>query len=281
MQKMRGKSKRTAVAVVIALAFMLPYLSHAADDDASATPSGWWTRQEEGWFFYNDRDETPPLEQEEEQESAAGASGGEPLFTEKMERLGKELMSRAVESPTESNVRAYMEHNKAMLAASDNFSKMWQKVIMKYPHLLYESGLTHSTKDIEAAIVSLKNQAGIYFIHSSTCDSCRKQAAVLEEFSNKHGMSVFPVTLDGGNLPEFPNAVSDNGMAAQLGVKSVPAIFLAFPADGRIERIAEGFIDRFDLERRLYNYAVPIDTEEVATLFDSAGYNGSGGAAGR
>ena len=43
-----------------------------------------------------------------------------------MERKGKELLSKAIETPTLENVTAYAEHNKKMVEMSDKFSRIWQ-----------------------------------------------------------------------------------------------------------------------------------------------------------
>jgi len=238
------------------------YTVHAQDNRKDSRDT-WWTDKDEGWFFYNER--YIPEKEEGVVITRSEPSKDEPLFTEKMQQTGKELMSKAMENPTEENVMAYMEYNKAMLALSDNFSKAWQKLIMKYPHLLFDQGLTYAAKDIEKAIDSLKEEAGLYFIHSSSCTACQKQAKTLKEFEKKYGMTIFPITLD-NPLPEYPNAETDNGIAQRLNVTSVPSIFIVFPESKKIELISQGFVDVFELERRLYNYAQPIDKEAEELL---------------
>ncbi len=261
------KTRRVNCWLVAVLVFMptllIPSYMSAAD---------WWLNENEGWFFYNER---PFVEEEETPvKPSAAPSASSELFSEKMTRIGNELLSAAIEDPTEENVKAYMEHNKASLIMADNFSVAWQKVLMKYPHLIFEGGLKHSYEDVNKAIADLSTQAGLYFIHSSSCTACQKQAAAMRDFEQAHSyrMNVFPITLD-APLPEYPNAVADNGIAANLGVTQIPAIFIAFPYENRIERISEGYIDKHDLERRLLNYAKPIDTESVETHLNNAGSN--------
>jgi len=247
------------------LAFSLFHSSLYAggiSEGASATSRSWWVKQDEGWFFYNEKD--IPEKIEEEEALRVSPQGGS-LFVERMERTGKELMSKAIENPTEENVMAYMEYNKAMLALSDNFSKSWQKIIMKYPHLLFDKGLTYAAKDIKNSIEGLKDTAGLYFIHSFSCPACQKQAKELKKFEDKYSMVVFPITID-QPLPEYPHAEIDNGIVERLNVGSVPSIFIVFPGEKRIELISQGFIDVFELERRLYSHAEPVNTEEVEEL---------------
>jgi len=235
------------------------------------TGSLWWTEKDDGWFFYNEHVETPLTEEEEAPPPKQTASSV--LFTERMERRGKELMSRAMEDPTEDNVRAYMEYNKSMLVLADNFTKVWQKAIMKYPHLLFSEGLTHASRDIENTISSLKERAGLYFIHSSSCPACSKQAAELKKFEAKYGMEVLAITVDKKTLPEYPDAVADNGIVSALGVESVPSIFIVIPSEKKIDLVAQGFIDNFELERRLFNYERPIEKEGIETFLRTADHS--------
>jgi len=234
--------------------------------------SDWWMREDEGWFFYNYYSEEEDKSKKAEAPAAPQTqAANDELYTDKMARIGKELMSVAIENPTEENVKAYMEHNKAMIVSSGNFSVAWQKMMMKYPHLLFEGGLKYAHTDIKDAISDLGRQAGLYFFHSSSCPACRQQAQALKNFEQAHGdsIAIFPITMD-APLPEYPDAVADNGMSATLGVDKVPSIYIAFPREGKIDLISSGFIDKFDLERRLLNYAKPIDKESVEALLNNS-----------
>jgi hypothetical protein len=257
------KTRNSLLAFAALFALLLAPSYQAAADS-------WWYNEDEGWFFY--KDTYYPEEEKPRAPAPAPPAETAELYTDRMQRIGKELMSTAIEDPTEENVGAYMEHNKAQLIMADNFSVAWQKVLMKYPHLLFEGGLKHSYEDVNNAVASLGNEAGLYFIHSSTCPACRKQAAALRDFEQAHNyrMKVFPITLD-APLPEYPDAVTDNGIARNLNVTQIPSIFIAFPSRGKVERISEGYIDKHDLERRLLNYAKPIDTKSVEVHLDNAG----------
>jgi conjugal transfer pilus assembly protein TraF len=60
-------------------------------------------------------------------------------------------------------------------------------------------------------------------------------------------LTVFPVSLDGGGLPEYPSAMTDNGIAAKLEVRVVPAVFLAVPGSGEITPIGYGVMAEEEL----------------------------------
>jgi len=225
-------------------------------------------KQDEGWFFYKEKPEIVKKKKEKEPEKKASATGGGELFSEKMKKTGDALISRALENPTEENVKAFMEYNKAMLSLSDNFTRVWQKVLMKHPELLFETNLQYAYKDIDKAIENLSKEAGLYFIHSSTCPACSNQAKALKEFQKEHpSMVIFPITID-RPLPEFPNAAIDNGIISRLGIQTVPTILIYFPKEGKLEPISQGFIDKFELERGLYNYVLPVENEKVKEDID-------------
>lgn len=245
------------------LFFGFVHMSTAADR--------WWTDRDKGWFFYNEKKTITPEKREKKDEKKE-----QKLFTRLMQEKGDELLSRAIEDPTEENVESYMRFNKAMLTVADNFAKVWQKVLMKNPDLLFPGSLSYSFRDIEASIMDLSRRAGLFFFYSAHCDLCVAQAYELREFEKKHGMTVFPVTLD-DPLSEYPDSARDNGISRTLGLRRTPSIFIAFPSENRVELVAEGYIDAFDLERRLYYYAQP--TEDIKHLLGSF-VNGFGAGAG-
>ena len=80
-------------------------------------------------------------------------------------------------------------------------------------------------------------------------------------------MVIFPITID-RPLPEFPNAAIDNGIISRLGIQTVPTILIYFPKEGKLEPISQGFIDKFELERGLYNYVLPVENEKVKEDID-------------
>jgi conjugal transfer pilus assembly protein TraF len=65
-------------------------------------------------------------------------------------------------------------------------------------------------------------------------------------------MTVFPVSLDGGGLPEFPQPARDNGMSAALGVSVVPMVVLGNVKDRRLIPVGSGVLSAQDIVERIY-----------------------------
>lgn len=234
----------------------------------------WWERRDEGWFFYQD----PPKKEEEKEAKKTPLT---PLpevpesslpFTERMKKKGEELLSKAMESPTIENVKAYIEHNNLVMKLSENFSIAWQKVLMMYPWLESPVPTSDADKDLyfmveeekeKKVLYGLSLEAGLFFFYSASCPYCERQAKHLKRFLSQYPFFVVkPVTLDGSVLEDFPETVVDNGISVRLGVERIPALFLAFPPD-RFERISSGLLTAEELKRRLIIYAKNVDTTKI------------------
>jgi len=77
-------------------------------------------------------------------------------------------------------------------------------------------------------------------------------APTLKFLSEQYGIAVFPVSLDGGGLPEFPNPSRDNGMAASIGTSVVPLVVLGNIKDRRLLPIGSGVLSAQEIVERIY-----------------------------
>ena len=225
---------------------------------AKADSSPWWMKGEQGWFFYKD---PPQVQQEEPPRMSLPPPKPEEAtpvlpFIERMKRKGDQLLSNAMERPDEANMLAYMRHNKAVLDTSNTFAQIWQRMLMKYPDLFLDISTEKTKEEIEKSIRDIRDDAGLIFVYNESCPFSKREVPVLTEFKAKHGFEILPVTMDGGIFPEFPDTRLDNGISATLGVKTVPAIFIAFPAQGKIDLLSSSFISLIDLESKIYRYLV-------------------------
>ena len=64
-------------------------------------------------------------------------------------------------------------------------------------------------------------------------------------------MTVLSVSLDGGTLPDYPDAHPDNGIAARLNPSAVPALYLTAPARREIRPVGFGLMSMSDLLERV------------------------------
>ena len=240
-----------------------------ASEDSSknrvkAQPSklAFFERRAEGWHWYEDRereDEEKPLKQKRPNASHSQTP------TEKIEAQRKVLEQKlhtAIVAPTRENVIAYIIAQKALMDQSQRFSESWQRVVMTTPaldetlvhpvdqnarHVYYQTRNQEITKRIKA----LAQEYGLFFFFKGNCPYCHHFAPIVKHFAKKHGWSVLPISLDGGMIPEFPNAKRDNGMAARLQVSHVPALIAFHSGSGQMIPLAYGMVSESEIEERI------------------------------
>lgn len=252
-----------------ALAIAISGSARAADDmatEATASDAGldaettdsYWREHREGWFWY--RDPAPPR--------ARAAPGPEKRPKElhdfeAMQRHLEDLKRVAVMNPTDANLLAYMRFQRLVMDQSQLFAERWQRLVWRSPELDY--GLTgrptnamainvfdEQQQDRDAqAVRALSATHGLIFVFRSDCPFCHRFAPILKRFEQDFGMTVLAVSLDGGALPEYPDARPDNGIAARLNATAVPALYLTAPASREIQPVGFGLMSMSDLIERI------------------------------
>ena len=234
-----------------------------SDDPSSEKPRpSYWLRNQEGWFWYRD----PPIPPKA-QAPAKGEAERRPkelVQFEAMQKQLEDLKRIAVMNPTEGHMKAYMTYQRYVMDKSAVFADTWQRLVWKTPELDYSlTGRPTNSFAIDVfdgqvrgkqadAIRALAKTHGLFFFFRSDCPYCHKFAPVLKRFEQEYGLNVFAVSLDGGSLPDYPGALSDNGMAANLNVSVVPALFLAVPGSREITPIGYGLMAPTELAERIY-----------------------------
>ena len=79
-----------------------------------------------------------------------------------------------------------------------------------------------------AALARLGRRYGLIYLGSERCPACRVFGPLLRAFSLRHGIEVLAVSMTGGALEGWPEAVPDQGRAARLGINApvLPAVVL-------------------------------------------------------
>ena len=223
-------------------------------------PVSYWLRKREGWFWYRD---PPPPAAKALPKPAEPQRQAELADFEAMQKRLEELKRVAVMNPTDANLLAYMRYQRLVMHKSEVFAERWQRLVWTTPELDY--GLTgrptnsmaisvfdDQTRERQAQrIRALAATHGLLFIFRSDCPYCHRFAPILKRFAQEFGMLVFPVSLDGKGLPEFPNPQPDNGTAARLNASVVPALYLTAPSKREIRPVGLGLMALSDLIERI------------------------------
>jgi len=245
-----------------------------ADPQAIASP--YWGRTQEGWFWYrappsppNPEEAAtpaPPRPQAAALEQKRTRSPELDTFDAMQARL-EELKRVAVINPSDANMTAYMRYQRQVMDTAERFAQRWQRLVWTEPDLDYAlSGRptqalavaafdAQRQTDQEQTVRSLAATHGLIFVFRGDCPFCHRFAPILKRFAQTHGLTVLPISLDGGTLPEFPDARPDNGMAARLNARAVPALYLTQPRLREIRTVGFGLMSEADLLDRLSTLA--------------------------
>ncbi|RVU42853.1 conjugal transfer protein TraF [Rubrivivax rivuli] len=257
----------------------------ASLDGAAARPDAlleapveprYWRRSREGWFWQKD---PPPVAVPKPAPAAPRAA--KPLdpddrdlaeldaFKVRLERA----LNVATQNPTEANVMRYLEMLTQARQKASTFADMAQAVAVRMPwidHTLTGGGRpslpgaqraydTIRMQDRDQLLREMAQTHGLYFFFRRNCAYCHVQAPMLAQFQKKYGFTVYAVTLDGGTLPDFPNAVPDQGLAEKvaeaMGVPTqhfvVPAVVLAKPATREVVPVGFGAMTMDEMADRV------------------------------
>ena len=237
-------------------------------------PATWATgahcdRGELGWHFYCDA----PVQSQPDPNAVTpppqpNTDTIEPSPEDRIEALQateRTLRYRAVLEPTEENLLAFMRFRNEQLERAAYFSDVHRRLIWQHPELDYT--LERPTGQLAKAawsdartvaqqdtLATLNERYGLLFFFRGDCGPCHTFSPILREFSDRHGLEVLAVSLDGGVLPHWPNAVVDTGQARTLGVagKPTPALVLVDKALGRTVPVSHGVLSQDALAERIY-----------------------------
>lgn len=226
--------------------------------------ASYWLRKRDGWFWYRD---PPPPAAKSLPKPAIPKRPPELAEFESMQKKLEDLKRVAVMNPTDSNVLAYMRYQRHVMNKSEVFAERWQQLVWTVPELDYSltgrptNSLAISVFDEQLQerqaqrIRALSATHGLLFVFRSDCPYCHRFAPILKRFEQEFGMLVFPVSLDGKGLPEYPNPQPDNGTAARLNATVVPALYLTAPSKREIRPVGFGVMALSDLIERIATVA--------------------------
>lgn len=232
--------------------------------------ASYWEDSQRGWHFYEDpepMEQTPP----KAAPPVAKATPKPPEIVQ-FERLQKKLEETrnvAIMNPTEANVRRYMALESRVVGQASLFADVAQRVAWATPELdptlqgrpVNAKALEVFEQDQQQArarsIAELGTDHVLFFFFRSDCPYCHAFAPTLEAFQARYGMTVVPISIDGGGIPGFPHPRRDNGIARTLNVAQVPAVFLAQPFAGKVSPIGFGVLSESQLLERISLVATP------------------------
>lgn len=133
----------------------------------------------------------------------------------------------------------------------------------KLTFILILGALFSSYLHANTPLQTLAKQQEFFFFFSSSCPHCQRFAPTLKHLSQRYGFSVVAISVDGGFLPSFPNAVMNEGQTKVFQVSVYPSLFLVNPKTQVASLVTEGNIDEVELTNRLLKISQMHDKEPL------------------
>lgn len=230
-----------------------------------------WRKKRDGWFWYRTPPELKPQAKTAAPQPSGPIQAGESKkdrdiqeFEEFQVRL-ENLRKVAIINPTPENVRAYMVYERMAFKQSTLFAEMQQALNWIDPVFAEDQAelrpvnavamrvWDQQRSDSKREFMSrLAKTHGLYFFIRGDCPYCHAFAPLIKRFGQETGITIFPVSLDGGGNLDYPKPVYDNGIAARLGIKMVPALVLAQPSLREYQVVSFGVVSEEEIMDRIY-----------------------------
>jgi len=250
--------------VLMVSTLVMAQTAYAVSDTAS---KGWWDdtpwQNPERGFNWYPPDQPPPKDKKVEPKPKSIKEA------QTMEELKKELArlkDLAIMQPTQSNVRDYLEAQTYVMDKGSVFADTARRVVWDTPSVDYNNRsptatfaqLTKKDDRREAqqqTLAELSRDYGLMFFFRGDCNYCHQQAPVLRLLERNYGLPVLGVSLDGGALPQFPDAKRDNGISMTVsngqGITTVPALFLVHRETKKAVAIGTGALSIDEIVERI------------------------------
>jgi conjugal transfer pilus assembly protein TraF len=171
----------------------------------------------------------------------------------------------AIIKPSKENIASYIEFQQKQIEKASYFSDQWSRVIWTNPSLDYTfkhpvnnlGNQVHRelrAKNTTEAVQSVHERYGIFFFFRSDCPYCHKYGPILKSFAQSNNLFVMPISLDGGVLEGWEDAVTDTGQAEKFGIANsgVPATILFDKETKEILPIGFGLMSQSEIANRIY-----------------------------
>lgn len=233
---------------------------------------GWW------WNAYKPEEEKAETGGKEEKKPDVPpplkAYGKEELWTmhpDIFEPLTQAYRKKAVQQPTEENVRDYYEIQDIARRRALAYMNVSMTVLQKHPEfsVLKDYPVTpagmgarvrQQNREIESRIRESAGDFALLYFHSPACEYCAEQSKIVDEFVRKYGWTVKRIDVD-----ERPD------LASRFGAATVPMLLAIYRGSDESIPVAVGVTALNDVEEALFRgvrlLAGEITAEEY-TLYD-------------
>ena len=224
-----------------------------------------WCGNDLGWHFYCDREEEPEQAEPVPAPAPGSDAGSATERVREMRRALEEARAAAILDPTPEKVAAYLRLQQETLQRAAAFSDAFRRTVWATPEVHYtlkrpvgalakRLWSDERRAEVAGALAKLGERYGIIYLGHTDCGGCKVFGPLLRAFAVRHGLDVLAVSLTGGPLEGWPEAVPDNGRARKLGLAGtpVPAVALFDTKTKRVLPVGFGVMAEDQLAMRIF-----------------------------
>ncbi|MCL4492851.1 MAG: conjugal transfer protein TraF [Nitrospirae bacterium] len=248
-----------SVMALIATYSLILATAGSADDK---TQNDYYRDSKRGYWWYEKEPEKPKEERDDKKASAdqkkvpslKDYSKGQlwNMHPDDFKALRDEFLKKAVQVPSEENVREFYIVNDIARRKALAFTNVTGYVMQKYPDLSVNKdypvaapGMNALTKqkveEIEKVIRNSQDDFGLIYFYSPTCQYCIEQDGILYFFLKKYGWDIKRVDIN-----------IDSRLASRFGVTTTPYIVLVYRNNPNSIPVSAGVISMSEMEDKLY-----------------------------
>lgn len=217
--------------------------------------ASWYDQKLEGWYYFED----PKVAVSDT--ISITPQQAEDLISLESKRL-KQLLSLAIISPTDENVKTYIEAQRRWISQSNLFSQTWGRTLLNHPEIgdflttpTSSYGiLTKKSHDLETRKELLHKLSKDYFLlffFRSTDPYSEKVAEVVQLFATTNNWKYKAVSLDGDGLRNLPAFEADKGISAYFGPQITPSLFIVNPTENQAYPVGAGLVTVSEIEQNI------------------------------
>jgi conjugal transfer pilus assembly protein TraF len=240
---------------VIAALILVSFAATAGADYYTDSAKGWWWYQKEP-DKKEEKEKEPKKTKEKKRKTPAFSDYSYDeiwnMHPDDFEKFAESLKRKAVQNPSEENVKDYYEVQEIARKKALAFTNVAQYVWQKYPEL-------STAKDYPIAIPGNLSRVGqiqeektrklrdnredfalIYF-YKNDCGYCQQQQPIIDWFTGATSWQVKKI-----NIEETP------GLAGRFGVEVTPAMVLIQKGNQNFFPVSSGLITAEEIEDKTY-----------------------------
>ena len=221
-----------------------------------AEPVPYYKDYKRGWFWYEEQ-KAPDAPKEEQKHRIPSMKEYTveqlwDMHPDDFQALLMDFQKKAVWRPTPENVEEYYYVQDIARRKALAFTNVAEYVMQKNPELSLskdyptvipgQNALVRSReKEVSERIMQAKDDFGLLFFYSSTCEYCEEQEKIMRFFESQYGWEIKRIDF-----------TREQGLAERFGVTIVPSILLVYRDSTEAIPVSAGVISLSEMEDKIY-----------------------------